>query len=70
MLLAVALHPRRIRAAPRRTRAGKVNLTVLIGGLLLVVPLVAVLGIGFKFDPQDERRTKIKEWIDSYLGAG
>ena len=26
--------------------------------------------IGVKFDIQDERRTKIKEWIDSYLGAG
>ena len=25
--------------------------------------------IGVKFDIQDERRTKIKEWIDSYLGA-
>ena len=25
--------------------------------------------IGVKFDSQDERRTKIKEWIDSYLGA-
>jgi len=25
--------------------------------------------IGVKFDPQDERRTKIKEWIDSYLGT-
>lgn len=26
--------------------------------------------IGVKFDPQDERRVKIKEWIDAYLGAG
>jgi D-arabinose 1-dehydrogenase-like Zn-dependent alcohol dehydrogenase len=25
--------------------------------------------IGIKFDPQDERRTKIKEWIDAYLGS-
>ena len=25
--------------------------------------------IGVKFDVQDERRTKIKEWIDSYLGT-
>jgi hypothetical protein len=25
--------------------------------------------IGIKFDPQDERRTKIKEWIDAYLGG-
>ena len=25
--------------------------------------------IGIKFDTQDERRTKIKEWIDAYLGA-
>lgn len=25
--------------------------------------------IGIKFDAQDERRTKIKEWIDAYLGA-
>jgi PilZ domain len=26
--------------------------------------------IGVKFDPQDERRVKIKEWIDAYLGTG
>lgn len=25
--------------------------------------------IGVKFDPQDERRMKIKEWIDAYLGS-
>jgi len=25
--------------------------------------------IGIKFDNQDERRTKIKEWIDAYIGA-
>jgi hypothetical protein len=25
--------------------------------------------IGVKFDPQDERRMKIKEWIDSYLSG-
>ena len=25
--------------------------------------------IGIKFDVHDERRTKIKEWIDAYLGA-
>lgn len=25
--------------------------------------------IGVKFDPQDERRVKIKEWIDAYLGS-
>jgi hypothetical protein len=28
------------------------------------------LEIGIKFDPHDERRMKIKEWIDSYLGSG
>jgi len=30
-----------------------VNVAVLVGGLLLVLPLVAVLGIGFKFDPHE-----------------
>ena len=27
------------------------------------------LEIGVRFDPQDERRVKIKEWIDAYLGG-
>ncbi len=54
--------------------------SVEISFALLTLPRIWVRGIvtwqnkeeieiGIKFDPQDERRMKIKEWIDAYLGS-
>ena len=54
--------------------------SVEISFALLTLPRIWVRGtvtwqnkedaeIGVKFDPHDERRMKIKEWIDSYLGT-
>jgi len=44
---------------------------------LLTLPRVNVRGVvtwrktksfGIRFDPADDRRQKVKEWIDGYLG--
>jgi hypothetical protein len=56
------------------------SLPVEVSFALLTLPRIWVRGtvswtkpaskmFGIRFDPQDDRRLKIKEWVDSYLDS-